>query len=95
MTTETTTKFVSSVGGSMLSYKRYPSSDDYYNVAQSITMKYPHLKSPTGSPNVCFKLLASIHSDYCIYREQLFVCYRTVSRNFDEENFEEKGLVLK
>ena len=55
MTRETTAKLISSVAGAMLSYKRYPSSQDYFNVAESITKNYPHLKSPQGSPNVGFK----------------------------------------
>ena len=55
MTRETTSKFITAVAGAMLNYKRYPSSDDYQNVARTIINKYPHLKSPTGSPHVsCF-----------------------------------------
>ena len=49
MTRETTTKFMSCIAGAMLNYKRYPTSQDYNNVAQTVIDKYPHLKSPTGS----------------------------------------------
>ena len=46
--------FIATIASSMLSYKRYPSSEDYINVGQTIITKYPFLKSPVGSPAVCF-----------------------------------------
>ena len=46
--------FLSSVASSMLSYKRYPTYEDYFNVAHTIIQKYPFMKSPIGSPTVSF-----------------------------------------
>ena len=57
MTRETTSKFISVVAGAMLSYKCYPTIDDYNNVGQSIIQKYPHLKSPVDSPHVCISII--------------------------------------
>lgn len=51
MSTETTRRFVSSIAGTMLTYKRYPSQEDYRNVAQSVISRYPFLQSPFGSPH--------------------------------------------
>ena len=50
MTEDTTRSFLSSVAASMFTYKRYPSADDYRNVARVIIQKYPFMKSPTGKP---------------------------------------------
>ena len=36
MSTETTRRFVSSIAGTMLTYKRYPSQEDYRNVTESV-----------------------------------------------------------
>ena len=52
MTEDTTRAFLSSVAASMFTYKRYPSADDYRNVARVIIQKYPFMKSPTGKPYV-------------------------------------------
>lgn len=52
MTLETNTFFLSTVAGAMFTYKRYPTSDDYTNVARTICAKYPFMKSPTGKPYV-------------------------------------------
>ena len=41
--------------------QRYSSSEDYANVGLAILMKYPFLKSPVGSPAVCFYLLLFLH----------------------------------
>ena len=49
--------FLSSVSSSMLSYKRYPTYEDYFNVAHTIIQKYPFMKSPIGSPTVSFTSL--------------------------------------
>jgi hypothetical protein len=48
MTKDVMSKFISVIAGTMLTYKRYPTSEDYYNVAQSVITKYPHLRSPAG-----------------------------------------------
>lgn len=52
MNRSTNQSFISSVAAAMFTYKRYPSSDDYYNVARSIVDAYPFMKSPTGTPCV-------------------------------------------
>ena len=52
MTEDTTRAFLSSVPASMFMYKRYPSADDYRNVARVILQKYPFMKSATGKPYV-------------------------------------------
>ena len=49
MTRETTKSFYSTVASSMLSYKRYPTQEEYTRVAVEIVNKYPFLKSPSGS----------------------------------------------
>ena len=52
--------FIARIASLMLNYKRYPSSEDYANVGQAIIMKYPFLKSPVGSPAVCFYFLVCV-----------------------------------
>ena len=52
MTEDTTRAFLSCVAASMFTYKRYPTADDYRNVARVIIQKYPFMKSPTGTPHV-------------------------------------------
>ena len=52
MTKETKSAFFSAVAASMLAYKRYPSADDYRNVAQSVCERYSFFKSPIGEPYV-------------------------------------------
>ena len=52
MTMETTRAFLSTVASAMFTYKRYPTNDDYSNVARTIITKYPFMKSPTGKPYV-------------------------------------------
>lgn len=52
MTMETTKAFLSAIASAMFSYKRYPTNDDYSNVARTIIAKYPFMKSPTGKPHV-------------------------------------------
>lgn len=41
--------FLSDVASSMLAYKKYPTRDDYANVARSIIKDYPFLKAPLGA----------------------------------------------
>ena len=53
MTRETTKSFYSAVANSMLSFKRYPTREEYTRVAVEIIRKYPFLKPRTGSPTVC------------------------------------------
>ena len=62
MSTETTRRFVSSIAGTMLTYKRYPSQEDYRNVAQSVISRYPFLQSPFGSPHVCCICICCLHN---------------------------------
>ena len=52
MTSETRTSFLSAVASAMLRFKRYPTRDDYTNVARTIISKYSFFKSPTGIPHV-------------------------------------------
>ena len=54
MSRETSKSFLSAVASSMLSYKRYPSRDEYVMVAMTIINKYPFMKSPSGSPTVSY-----------------------------------------
>ena len=54
MTEDTNRAFLSCVAASMFTYKRYPTADDYRNVARVIIQKYPFMKSPTGTPYVSF-----------------------------------------
>ena len=52
MTEDTTRELLSCVATSMFTYKRYPTADDYRNVARVTIQKYPFMKSPTGTPYV-------------------------------------------
>ncbi len=69
MTISTNKAFLSTVTASMFSHKRYPSADDYTNVARTIVQKYPFMKSPTGKPYVSFY--------FCVYVRNTAV-YRTL-----------------
>ena len=60
MTLETSRTFLTTVAGAMFTFKRYPTSDDYTNVARAICAKYPFMKSPTGKPYVCLFSLSSV-----------------------------------
>ena len=53
MTKETRSHFFSAVASAMLTYKPYPTAEDYKSVASSITEKYEFMKSPVGTPTVC------------------------------------------
>ena len=55
MTMETTKSFLSAVASAMFTFKRYPTNDDYSNVARTIVTKYPFMKSPTGKPHVSIR----------------------------------------
>ena len=44
--------FLSSVASAMLVFKRYPTKEDYVNVARSIIEKYDFMSSPAGTPYV-------------------------------------------
>lgn len=54
MTTETRRAFFSAIASSMLNFKRYPTSEDYRNVAESILAKYEFLGCSInyGTPEV-------------------------------------------
>ena len=52
MTKESTRSFLSAVASAMLSYKRYPTREEYTRVAKDIILKYPFLKPSNGSPTV-------------------------------------------
>ena len=56
--------FLSSVASAVLSYKLYPSREDYNCVARTIVKEYPFLKAPpgAGSPHV-----RSIHVQLVIF----------------------------
>ena len=82
MTHETDRAFLSAVASSMFSYKRYPTADDYINVARTIIAKYPFMKSPTGKPYV--SLIISTHISYqdlLLYRVQSLKDSKVVSRS--------------
>ena len=63
ITTETTKSFLSAVASAMFTFKRYPTNDDYSNVACTIVTKYPFLKSPMGKPHVS---VYEEETDHCI-----------------------------
>ena len=46
MTLETNKSFLSTVAASMFVYKKYPTADDYNNVARVIIKMYPFMRSP-------------------------------------------------
>ena len=52
MTKESRKSFFSAVASAMLTYKQYPTANDYRNVAASILDKYEFLKSPVREPDV-------------------------------------------
>ena len=52
MTRETTKSFFSTVAGSILTFKRYPTKEEFIRIATDIVRKYPFLRSSTGSPTV-------------------------------------------
>ena len=54
MTIDTTKAFLSTVAAAMFAYKRYPTADDYSNVARVVIHHYPFMKSPTGKPYVSY-----------------------------------------
>ena len=56
MTYETTKAFLTAVASSMFTYKRYPTAEDYINVARTVIAKYPFMKSPTGKPHVSLSM---------------------------------------
>ena len=60
MTYETDRAFLTAVASSMFTYKRYPTADDYINVARTIIAKYPFMKSHTGKPYVSL-LMVHLH----------------------------------
>ena len=64
MTKETRSAFLSSVAGSMLNCKRYPTKEDYICVARSVIKTYPFMASPAGRPYV--RSLFLLRVDYSI-----------------------------
>ena len=52
MTRETSKSFLSSIAGSMLAIKRYPTKEEFTRVAIDIVRKYPFMKAKIGSPTV-------------------------------------------
>ena len=52
MTRETNSAFLSAIAAAMLSYKRFPSREEYTRVAVDIIRTYSFMKPPNGSPTV-------------------------------------------
>ena len=52
MTMTCTREFLSTVAGAMYERKKYPTKDDFMNVARSICKEYPFMKAPTAKPYV-------------------------------------------
>ena len=52
MTRETNALFLSAVASAMLSYKRFPTKEEYTRVAKDIISKYHFMKPQNGSPTV-------------------------------------------
>ena len=52
MTKETLNAFLSGVASHIFQIKSKPSREDLINVSRAIIVKYPFLRSPTGSPYV-------------------------------------------
>ena len=55
MTRETNALFLSAVASAMLSYKQFPTKEEYTRVAKDIISKYPFMKPPNGSPRFILK----------------------------------------
>ena len=77
MSSESRRAFVSAIASAMLAYMRYPTRDDYSNVARAVCLKYEFLKSPAGIPHVCqhwLEVLSLVCDFYLnfIFREPLF-----------------------
>ena len=49
MSNKVRSHFLSSVAAAILSYKLYPSREDYNCVARTIVQEYPFLKAPPGA----------------------------------------------
>ena len=54
MTIDATKALLSTVAAAMFAYKRYPTADDYSNVARVVIHHYPFMKSLTGKPYVSY-----------------------------------------
>lgn len=52
MTRETQKAFISAIAGSMLTYKCYPTKEEFTRVATNVVRKYTFLRSQVGSPTV-------------------------------------------
>lgn len=60
MSKETQSAFLSGVASHVFQIKRKPSKEDLINVSRAVIVKYPFMRSPTGSPYVSLvKLLIS------------------------------------
>ena len=78
MTRETTRSFFSSVAGSMFSYKRYPTNEEYTRVAMTIIQEYPFLKDgKSDSPIVSYT---------CIFPSSFYKGWLELIINFKIDN---------
>lgn len=78
MTMTSTREFLSRVAAAMFVIKKYPSQDDYMNVARSICNKYPFMKAPTGKPYVSSTCLTILCVQF--YSLPLGCNYNTASK---------------
>ena len=81
MTMETSKAFLSAVASAMFTYKKYPTNDDYSNVARTIITKYPFMKSPTGKPYVNPYHVYAMLNVFFMYRVQLLLDSRTALKS--------------
>ena len=70
MTQQTKRAFFTAVAGAMLTFKRYPSSQDYHCVYRSIIAKYPFLEATAGSQEVLIlycNVQIAVYCSVCVY----------------------------
>ena len=65
MTRETQNAFLSGVASHVFQIKRKPSKEDLINVSRAIIVKYPFLRSPTGSPYVSMVAITTNFNLFC------------------------------
>ena len=62
MTTETEKAFLSAIASSIFKYKKYPTREDFIDVATCIIEKYPFMKAKKGKPYVSNHILMCIRT---------------------------------
>ena len=98
MSSESRKSFISAIASAMLACKRYPSRDDYNNVAHTVCSKYKFLKSPAGAPNVSIKNTYLKFYKFIFFNSLLGSCsicanepIQRISTKEETEEFGERG----